>query len=268
MKHFAVIGDPIAHSRSPELYAPMFEKAGIDADFLRLRVSAEELFDIRETAKQLELSGFAVTMPHKRAIIPYLDALCPEAEAAGAVNVVTVEDGRLIGHNTDGRGAVNALSEAGITLLMGKRAVILGRGGAAAAAEAALRSEGCGCLSVARQRVPERNGAVRGTFLDLSILENAISMAERITGCLTIADILINATPLGMEGGGDFSDLSFINRLRKDCTVFDFVYRPDGSDTSLISAAKEAGLCAIGGERLLYHQGLLAFALWTGVEGR
>ena len=86
---FAVIGDPIAHSRSPELYAPMFEKNRIDADFLRIRVSREELPNSRQIAVARRLDGFAVTMPHKRAIIPYLDAVDENAAAAGSVNIVT-----------------------------------------------------------------------------------------------------------------------------------------------------------------------------------
>ena len=253
---YAVIGDPVNHSRSPELYAPMFEKANIDADFLRLRITKEELPRIRETAAEKALSGFAVTMPHKRAIIPYLDALDESAAAAGSVNIVTVENGLLIGHNTDGEGLVNALSEAGISV-EGKNAVILGNGGAAAGARAAIEKHGGSVRILVREHW--HCGAVLP-------IEAVIKNAEHNEGILSSADILINATPLGMAGGEDFRRLDFIDYLKPTCTVFDMVYRPDGADTPLLAASKAAGLTAVGGERLLYHQGRLAFGLWTGLE--
>ena len=146
------------------------------------------------------------------------------------------------------------------------QAVILGKGGAAKAAAAALRGEGCGVLNISRRHEPGPPSSLRDPGLDLRILEICIAMAERITGCMSSADIVINATPLGMEGLADFFDLSFVNKLKPSCCVFDFVYRNDGSDTGLIAAAKEAGLKTIGGERLLYHQGVLAFKLWTGID--
>lgn len=251
---FAVIGDPIAHSRSPELYAPMFEKNRIDADFLRIRVSREELPSIRQIAVARRLDGFAVTMPHKRAIIPYLDAVDENAAAAGSVNIVTAEEGRLVGHNTDGDGLVNALAEAGIGVA-GKSALILGNGGAAAGAKAAIERRGGSVRILTRQHWS------CGAILPL---EAVMKNAERESGALSSADIIINATPLGMAGGADFADLSFIEILSPTCTVFDMVYRPDGGETALIRAAKDAGLKTLGGERLLYHQGLLAFRLWLG----
>ena len=96
-KHFAIIGDPVEHSRSPELYAPMFEKSGIDADFQRIRVLPDELDGIRETVRAHALNGFAVTMPHKKAILPLLDDSSAFAKRAGSVNIVCCENGLLIG---------------------------------------------------------------------------------------------------------------------------------------------------------------------------
>ena len=253
---FAVIGDPIAHSRSPELYAPMFEKNRIDADFLRIRVSREELPNSRQIAVARRLDGFAVTMPHKRAIIPYLDAVDENAAAAGSVNIVTVEEGRLVGHNTDGDGLVNALAEAGI-VVAGKSALILGNGGAAAGAKEAIERRGGSVRILTRQHWS------CGAILPL---EAVMKNAERESGALSSADIIINATPLGMAGGEGFRSLEFIEQLKPSCCLFDMVYRPGGADTPLLAAAKAAGLKSIGGDRLLYHQGLLAFRLWTGCE--
>ena len=109
---YAVIGDPIEHSRSPEIYAPMFEQFGINAVFLKIRVTESELCRIRSIVSERSLSGFAVTMPHKKAIIPLLDGIDETAAECGSVNIVTISNNgsTLVGHNTDGDGLINALS--------------------------------------------------------------------------------------------------------------------------------------------------------------
>ena len=138
---YAVIGDPIEHSRSPEIYAPMFGQFGINAVFLKIRVAESELCRIRSIVSERSLSGFAVTMPHKKAIIPLLDGIDETAAECGSVNIVTISNNgsTLVGHNTDGDGLINALRETGAGL-SGAQVVILGHGGAANGAAAALRS--------------------------------------------------------------------------------------------------------------------------------
>lgn len=254
-KHFAIIGDPVAHSRSPELYAPMFEKFGIDADFHRIRIASDELEGIRETVRTNDLSGFAITMPHKKAIIPYLDSVSPFAEKAGAVNIVCCESGTLIGHNTDGAGLLSALRKAGIEPA-GSCAVILGNGGAASGARLALEDAGCTVHTVSRQY------AITGRAHPI---EDAIFSFEVASSLISGADILINATPLGMKNGAVFGDLSFVSLLKPTCAVVDYVYRSD-RDTSLIKTAKGRSLITVSGDRILYYQGVLAFKLWTGFD--
>lgn len=252
---YAVIGDPIEHSRSPELYAPMFERFGIKAEFERIRVAPVELENIREIAKERELRGFAVTMPHKKAILPYLDKLSGFAMKAGAVNIVCIDEGKLFGHNTDGAGLLSALREAGIEPA-GRTAVILGSGGAACAAKAALEDDGCIAHTVSRQHT--KTGRAYP-------IEDAIFGCEVASSLVSKADILINATPLGMQDGAPFSDLTFVSLLKPGCAVFDMVYRRD-RETPLINTAKSRGLLAISGDRLLFNQGVLAFKLWTGCD--
>ena len=115
---YAVIGDPIEHSRSPEIYAPMFGQFGINAVFLKIRVAESELCRIRSIVSERSLSGFAVTMPHKKAIIPLLDGIDETAAECGSVNIVTISNNgsTLVGHNTDGDGLINALRETGAGL--------------------------------------------------------------------------------------------------------------------------------------------------------
>ena len=244
MKHFAVIGDPIAHSRSPEIYEPLFAAHGIDADFSKLRVTAAELPDIRSIAA--ELSGFAVTMPHKKSIIPYLDGLDPSANECGAVNIVTRDGELLIGHNTDGEGLVDAVISSGYRP-DGKRVLILGRGGAALSAAYALKKRSCRVSLLVRDRRPET------PFSEELIIDRP-----------SRADVFINASPLGMRGMEDFRDLCFLDRIRPEL-VFDMVYLSD-SETRLISEARGRGIPAIDGSRMLYMQALRAFKLFTGTE--
>lgn len=267
---YAIIGDPVEHSRSPELYEPMFKRFGLDAVFLRIRVMPNDLGSIREIAIKHRLNGFAVTMPHKKAITDYLDALDDTAVSAGAVNIVSITGDygtmdsqssstrlgnamsniSLAGYNTDGDGLVNAMREEGISL-RNANVVILGNGGAAQSATAAIRKNGGSILSLTR--------SAGETLIDRIIRE------ENQNGSISNADILINATPFGMQNGEGFSNLSFVNDMRLGSAVVDMVYRKDGR-TPLLDVAGKCGLKAIGGERMLYHQGLLAFKIWTGYD--
>lgn len=254
---YAVIGDPIEHSRSPEIYAPMFGQFGINAVFLKIRVAESELCRIRSIVSERSLSGFAVTMPYKKAIIPLLDRIDETAAECGSVNIVTISNNgsTLVGHNTDGDGLINALRETGAGL-SGAHAVILGHGGAANGAAAALLRAGAEIRFVTRDK---KNG------IDML---SAIKHAETESRLLSSADILINATPIGMHNMNndcsDYEETSFLNYLKPSCIIADMVYRTNG--TKLVQDAVHLGLTAFGGERMLFHQGKLAFKLWTGLE--
>lgn len=245
MIHFAVIGSPIAHSRSPQIYNELFKKHGIEADFIRLLVEPCEIADIRNIAS--ELSGFAVTMPHKRAIIPYLDALAPSALACGSVNIVERRQDKLIGHNTDGDGLADALADAGVDV-RGKRALILGRGGAALSAACALTERGC------------------ETELLVRTLSRSPKYGERLLDPdnMPHAEIFINASPLGMQGANDFASFDFLDSIAP-LVVFDMVYRPD-RETSLMREALQRGMVGLDGNEMLLKQALRAFEIWFGVK--
>lgn len=248
---FAVIGDPVEHSRSPQIYAPMFENTGIDADFLRLRVTSAQLPEIRKIVAENRLSGFAVTMPHKRSIMKYLDNIHTIAKKADSVNIVTIKNGIFTGYNTDGDGLVNAILESGASVY-GKNAVILGNGGAALGAKEAIERNGGNVTIITREKA--KNIDLMTAMLDL----------EKNQGLISNADILINATPLGMKDYDDFKSLEFLSHMKHGAVVLDMVYRTDG--TSLLNKADSLGITSIGGEKMLYHQGLLAFKLWTGYD--
>lgn len=244
MKHFAVLGSPIAHSKSPEIYAPLFEKHGIGADFSKILFDSDMLDKLRDITAGLD--GFAVTMPLKISIIPYLDRLDASAASCGAVNIVSISNGVYTGHNTDGDGLVDALREAGFDP-SGRTAYILGRGGAARSAYRAL----------------ERNGS--DPELLVRDLGSNSHFAERLLyGPLERADLFINATPLGMNGRDGFPDFRFLDDVRPD-TVFDMVYLENGR-TELIAEAQRRGIRTVDGSRMLYMQALRAFRIFTGID--
>ena len=243
MKHFALIGDPVAHSRSPEIYEKLFLKHGIDADFSLLRVPVTELHSVRYLTASY--SGFAVTMPHKKKIIPYLDHIDDTAERCGAVNIVEKRDGILIGHNTDGDGLCDVLKGEGLKL-EGKRAYILGRGGAALSAAHAFIGNGCEPILLVR------NGDVQG-------LES-----ETVNAYHSKADIFINATPLGMKGQEEFEYIPLIESIAPE-VILDMVYISEGK-TKLIQYACDNGIKALDGNSMLYMQALRAFRIFTGID--
>ncbi|MCR5808072.1 MAG: shikimate dehydrogenase [Clostridiales bacterium] len=244
MRRYAVIGFPVEQSRSPELYLPLFRKHGINADFVCRTVLPGDIPDIRLITE--DLSGFAVTMPHKRAIIPYLDEIDDTASACGAVNIVERRGDKLIGHNTDGEGLADAILALGVSV-SGMTAAMLGRGGAAVSAAYALAKRGASVTLLVRS--PSESPA----FPEVSP-----------SAVLSHFDIFINASPVGMKGREDFWELTFLDIMRPKL-VCDMVYRNDG-DTSLISGAKARGIPAVDGHEMLKRQGLRAFGIWTGIR--
>lgn len=271
---YAVIGNPITGSRSPEIYAPMFKRFDMDTKFLRLRVTTRQIPNIRNIAAKHQLSGFAVTMPHKRSIIPYLDAITPDAEECGAVNIVTIDPkGRLIGHNTDGVGLTNAMREARMRFL-NRSFVILGSGGAASSATCALMRLGGKVNIIVRDEttVPEHLRRFIPKSFSEYYIKNTNDIADRLyeldvhTHMLRNSVAIINATPLGMSDEQDFSNFRFLEGLRLSCFIIDLTYREGG--TSLIKRADEIGFRVIDGTKVLYHQAVPAFKLWTGYDYR
>ena len=242
MKYFfCVIGDPIEHSRSPEIYAPMFAKHNIQYQFDKIRIRKEELCNIKSFVHSMNLSGFAVTMPHKRTIMPYLDGIDALARNAGSVNIVTVEDGKLFGHNTYGIGLINAIESFGVPV-RNLSVVILGHGGAFYGAKAAFEMHSCTVHSISRTKTNTLNDEL----LSSPFIGNA--------------DIVINATPLGMKNAPNFDSFSFLKELKPNAIVADMVYR-DG-ETELVTNARKLGLLSFDGSRMLLYQGMEAFKLW------
>ncbi|MCS7235064.1 MAG: shikimate dehydrogenase [Armatimonadota bacterium] len=262
----ALVGDPVAHSLSPRMQAAAFQARGLRWAYLALRVRSQ---DLREAVAGLRALGFAganVTIPHKVAVCELVDELDPSARRCGAANTLVFDRGRrVVAFNTDVAGFARALAEHGVAA-GGVNAVVLGAGGAARAACAALGQLGSRRVTVMARR-PQAAEALcaqmRGEFpgtafqalpFDPGALEAALRQAE----------LVVNATPVGMHPHEQESPVPDAAWLRAGQVVFDMVYNPPR--TRLVRMAEQAGARVVGGLSMLVHQGAAAFELWTGVE--
>lgn len=264
---FAVFGSPIAHSLSPLIHNTSFKHLGIDAHYEAFDVPAERIGEAMSAVRDYGIAGCNLTMPLKRIVLPYLDGLSPAAEMIGAVNTVVREGERLIGHNTDGAGMTRAITEAGGTI-EGARVVVAGAGGAALAICAQLGLEGAAHVSVLKrandtfaqaQSEIERLSRLTGCPMSLVDWNDGQTVAEEVSR----ADIIINATPIGM---GEDSDSSILpaNLLQPRHYIADAVYHP--RNTRLLREARERGATPVEGIGMLLWQALLAEELWLKDE--
>ncbi len=255
----AVIGDPIAHSRSPVLFNAAFAATGLDWVYVALRVPTGAGADAARSMRTLGISGMSVTMPHKEDVIGALDELTDTARALGAVNFIANRDGHLVGHNTDGAGFIASLAEVDFDP-SGSSVVVLGAGGAARAVILALADAGVSEVGV-YNRSPERAGVaaelarLRGT--GAAVIDSA-SLARAVEG----AALVVNATSLGMSPG-DASPLP-AEMIGAHQLIADLIYHP--AVTPLMEAATQAGARSMNGEGMLLLQAAEAFRIMTDVE--
>lgn len=244
-----VIGDPVAHSRSPAIHNAAFDALGLDWVYVAFPVARGGGAAAVRAVRALGLAGLNVTMPHKADAATACDDLTPVAAALGAVNTVVVDqDGALIGHSTDGPGFLRSLGDEGVDV-SGRRCLVVGAGGAARAIAHALGDAGAGVTVAARRQDQARSAAalVRGG--------TAIPVEDvAVEGF----DVVVNATPLGMHDEAPPFDPA---RLRSGQFVYDTVYP---AETPLLAEARARGARVAGGLGMLVHQGALAFELWTG----
>jgi 3-dehydroquinate dehydratase/shikimate dehydrogenase len=243
---YGIVGRPVAGSLSPVMHNDSFGRRGLNAIYVPFEEEGE-LSTFVGAAKDLGVAGLSVTRPFKEAILPFLDGIDDDAKAIGAVNTVSVRDGKWLGFNTDAEGVVRPMARR--LRLEGKRAVILGAGGAARAAAVGLRRAGAEVVVLARN--PERARAVA----DLADGE-AGSLAELARRPW---DVLINATPLAsgwIEPGREPES------LRPGAAVLDMVYEPER--TELLEAARRRGAVAIPGLEMLVAQAVRQAEIWTG----
>lgn len=256
-KKLCVIGDPVTHSKSPVLHNTMCRLLGLDYLYLCQTVKPDGLSQFLAGAKALGYAGFNATMPFKELLLPHLGFLDPLAEKLGAVNTVCIKDDKLYGYNTDCPGYIAALRQRGFDPA-GKRAVLLGAGGAAKAVALGLSEAGASVTVL--NRTPDRAQAVAA--LCPGQAQALPWAADTLAQVLSQADLLVNATALGMAGQGQFDSFDFLRALPRTALVSDLIYHP--APTRLLQEAAARGLATMDGFPLLIHQAILALEHFIG----
>jgi shikimate dehydrogenase len=262
---YAVIGSPIAHTRSPAIHGAIFESLGIGESYCAIHIPRGSLPEFAKKVRLSCLKGFNVTLPHKLDIIPLLDGISDEARVSGAVNTVDVRDGKFYGYNTDMMGLLESLRETGYDY-RGGNVVILGAGGAARGVAVKAALEGAACVTVLGRNIEKASGMVSDIRSVTGARISAGSMSpEDMARSAYAADILINATPLGMNGvDGDFSSaqLDSLDALPPGALVCDLIYNP--SVTTLMDRADSLGRATLNGLGMLIYQAILADEIFLG----
>jgi len=253
-----IIGDPVEHSLSPAMHNAAFQELNLDFVYVTFRVRKHEVREAIVGAKALDIRGLNVTMPHKNAVMEYLDEIESTARAIGAVNTILNDKGRLKGYNTDGIGALKALKENGISL-NGKKLLLLGAGGAgkAIAFHAAQEVEELKILNRTNQKAKNLAEVLRKKFgkkIDGNSLSAKIMKKE-----LEDVDILVNATSVGMHPN-ESQSLVDPSWLRPNLCVMDIVYNP--IETKLAKDTKSIGAKVVSGVEMLVYQGAASFEIW------
>ena len=259
----AVVANPIKHSISPFIHNRAFEATNTNGVYLAWEVEATDLLETVTNIRRYQMFGINLSMPYKEQVIPYLDQLSEEARLIGAVNTVVNREGTLIGYNTDGKGFFKSLPSFKIS---GKRMVLLGAGGAAKAILTQAILDGVSQVSVFVRSASigktkpylEKLQHETGFRVDLFALEDAQELQENITQ----ADLLVNATSVGMDGSSQPIPTSIV--LPEKLLVADVIYQP--FETPFLKWARNQGNQSINGLGMLLYQAAEAFELWTGKE--
>lgn len=253
-KHYAVIGDPIKHSLSPRMHNAGYRALGVKAEYHRFHVKPAQLSEAVEGLCALGFSGWNVTIPHKESIVSLLDTLTPEAQRAGAVNTVKIHEGQRIGHNTDGAGFVRSV-EGDMNGFQGKKAVLLGAGGASKGVALALAEQGM-YLHILN-RTPDK---AKELVQVIQSLGGTATSGELAPGdWIEDVDLLIQTTSVGLHGEKFLFSLQGIS---EQALVVDIIFNP--SQTAFLQEANKLGCRTLNGLGMLLYQGALAWEFWLG----
>jgi len=255
-----VIGNPVEHSLSPAIHNAAFQKLGLNYVYLAFRV--ENLDRAIQGVRALgNVRGFSITIPHKVAVIPFLDQVETTAKHIGSVNTIVVENGKLLGYNTDASGALRALTDAGVAL-EGQRVLMVGSGGAARAIAFALADKtGIERLTILGIEEAERRHLIEDLRAKTAVCVEGAHLNDATLGdAIKDARLLLHCTPLGMSPNVDHTCVPAA-LLHSSLTVMDIVYNP--LETRLLREAKAASCRTIRGLDMFLNQAVAQFELWT-----
>jgi len=251
MKKFLVIGNPIEHSLSPKLHNYWIKNNGIDAIYEKTKLDVDELENIVLQIKQKKIYGVNITVPFKKAIIPFLDELTTEADSTQSVNTLFLKDNKVIGHNTDIIGFETSIKKSKFNIF-NKEVLILGAGGVVPSIIFALNKMKVSKIIISN-RTREKAENFRKLFKNIEIID---------WGEVTNFDMIINATSVGLKKEDriilDFSSIS------KKSLFYDVIYNP--KETNFLKTGKKMGNMTLNGKLMFIYQALSAFKIWHGIE--
>ena len=250
MKKYFVIGNPINHSLSPKLHNYWLKENNIDAIYDKKKIEEKNLQTIISEVKEKKINGINVTVPFKRAVIPYLDRLSPEAEQTQSVNTIILSNDNLVGHNTDILGFDKAIKNLNFDM-RGKKIFILGAGGVVPSIIFALNKMNVSKIIISN-RTKEKAENLKSRFYNLEILE---------WGDINDFDVIINATSLGLNKEPINLDFS---KFAKNKLFYDVIYNPE--ETNFLKEGKKLGNRTENGKLMFIYQAFEAFKLWHGIE--
>ena len=250
MKKYFVIGNPIEHSLSPRLHNHWLKENNIDAIYDKIKLEDKEIKNFIQDIKNQKISGCNVTIPFKKAVIPFLDKLSLESEQTQSVNTITFDDGNLVGHNTDISGFEKAIKSIDFNI-EGKKVLILGAGGVVSSIIIALKKMQVSKIIISNRTIKKAEG--------LKTLFNYLNIVE--WGILPDLDVIINATSLGLKNETINIDFS---KIGKNKLFYDVIYNP--SETSFLKEGKKFGNLSENGRLMFLYQASEAFKLWHGIE--
>jgi shikimate dehydrogenase len=256
-----VLGFPVAENPTCVMQEAAFAALDLPWRYLTIEVRPENLSDAIRGVRAFGMQGVNLTIPHKVAVMPLLDAISPDAQKIGAVNTVRREGRKLIGENTDGKGFLRGVREEAGTDPAGRRVLILGAGGAARAIAVELALAGAARLTIVN-RSAERGAAL---VRDLCERTGADAVCEPWKGVRSVGpdvDIMVNATSIGLFPDTDAQPPVNIDKCRSDLLVCDVV--PNPPETRFIKLAQSRGLKTLTGLPMLVYQGAIGFKMWTG----
>mgnify|MGYP001440061934 FL=1 len=250
MKKYFVIGNPIKHSMSPKLHNYWFKKNKIEAIYDKKKVNQDNLQSVISEVKEKKIAGINVTVPFKKAVIPFLDQLSNEAQLTQSVNTIILKNNNLVGHNTDIIGFAKAIKNLNFNI-EGKKIFILGAGGVVPSIIFALIKMKVSEINISN-RTRQKAEDLKSHFKILNIID---------WGNLPNFDVIINATSLGLNN--EVINLNF-SEIGDNKLFYDVIYNP--SETSFLKEGKKLGNLSVNGKLMFIHQALEAFKLWHGFE--
>lgn len=258
-----VFGHPVAENPTILMQEAAFHALNLNWRYLTLEVYPDDLGNAFIGLKAFNMKGINLTIPHKVNVLPYLDEIADDAALMGAVNTVRIENGKLIGENTDGKGFINALVQDAGVRPEGKKAVILGAGGAARAISVELALNGASQITIVNRS--EERGRELSSLLNEKTGVNADFVLWNSVYTVPVeTELLINATSIGLFPQIDEKPLLDYDTISTKMTVCDVI--PNPPQTAFLTEAAKRGAKTLDGLGMLVHQGAIGFTMWTGEE--